>query len=85
MTRPLPQGRAKSKSGIWKNIRHLCECAFSEDKELTFDKFKALLKKEFPHCAAVRNGSYKNHYKQYRHKIVIQKGFQYLEKPVWAR
>ena len=81
----LPNGRAKSTSGLYKNVRHLCECAFAKSMEMTFPQFKEMLKKEFPHCAAVRNGSYKNHYYQYRHKIVIQWQFQYIEKPKWAR
>ncbi len=92
----LPFGRYKSKSKKYKNIRHLCECAFAENKDLTFEQFKSLIKKEFPDSAIIKNGDVKPmpnrntskskmHYDQYRHWLVIQWQFQYIEKPKWAK
>jgi hypothetical protein len=80
----LPKGRIKSKSGKYYNIRHLCECVFAENRELDLVKFKNIMQCEFPDSAPVRNGSYMNHFKFYRHKLVVQRQFQYIPLPEWA-
>jgi hypothetical protein len=77
--RDLPKGIYKSKSGKFKNLLHLCESIFHADKDLTFDKFKKMIRKEFPKSAMLNSDrDCRLNFNIYRHRLAIQGRFQYI-------
>lgn len=79
------QRSRNSTSGIYKSIRHFCECAFSKNKNLSLEQFSELLRKEYPNCKICKNETFKSNYTKYRSMIAIKWEFQCIKAPRWAR
>jgi hypothetical protein len=72
--------RPKSKSGNYKNIRHLMESLFAKSKDLTVEAATKVVKKEFP-ISAFNNA----HYSWYKTHIVNKREFIHESVPKWAK
>jgi hypothetical protein len=72
--------RPKSKSGNYKNIRHLMESLFAKKKDATAEETTKVVKKEFP-TSAFNN----SHYSWYKTHIVNKREFIHEAKPKWAK
>ena len=72
--------RPKSKSGNYKNIRHLMESLFAKSKDLTAEAATKAVKKEFP-ASAFNNA----HFSWYKTHIVNKREFIHETTPKWAK
>ncbi|HCJ52688.1 MAG TPA: hypothetical protein DHV25_03115 [Candidatus Kerfeldbacteria bacterium] len=73
--RPKPN---KSTSGKYKNIRHLAECLFSENEDLSCPKFTLFLRSEFPGANALKL------FYAYKALLVKKRKFVYVPMPKWC-
>lgn len=71
-----------SKSGKFKNIRHLIETLAIEDRAVSQDKVDAAVKKEFPDSSYILKG---NHWPWYKCKIITKGEFTQMPSPLWAK
>lgn len=68
----------KSISGKYKNIRHLAECLFSLNEDLSYQKFALFLKSEFPNANAIKL------FYAYKALLVKKRQFVYIPLPKWC-
>lgn len=69
--------RPQSKSGKYKNIRHLLETLFHKNPNLTSEEAMQEVKKEFPGSKYVAS----NHYPWYRTHIISKNEWVHFDKP----
>lgn len=73
-----------SKSGKFRNLRHLVETLIAANKDITQDKVDAAVKKEFPDSSYITNPT-GTHFPWYRCHIVNHGRFTQIDTPSWAK
>jgi hypothetical protein len=73
-----------SKSGKFRNLRHLVETLVAADKNISKEKVDAAVKKEFPDSAYITNSS-GSHWPWYKCHIITKGHFTQIDTPSWAK
>lgn len=73
-----------SKSGKWRNLRHMIESMIIKNRNITQEEVDAAVKKEFPVSKYITN-SIGTHWPWYYCHIISKGRFTQIEAPSWAK